>query len=207
MGILCDPRRTPLSISAEDLFSRRDKFFADNKAMKIKGTAIYKKFDRLPITLAEVQEDIDSAREMWLRKVISKTIKNGNGKFTDRDEWAEMDTVQYLQVSEAHAAENREPSRRKERDEVVRQIRQARAEFEQRLNAGAAADGLREAVREAQARREQRRQQAAGDAIHNVVAAVPRCGACNDTGYILDGRMACEFDGCDAYQRTGRGQR
>merc|ERR1711964_439387 len=58
------------------------KFECANKHKKL-----YKKFDKLPITEAEVVENLDAAKALWVRKFIRKT-KRKKHFAADRAEWS-----------------------------------------------------------------------------------------------------------------------
>merc|ERR1712098_21949 len=204
-------RKYSVALSAEDLFNNRTAFYkciscdgtkldgqgAKCQACKETGTRnvpnrglIYKKFQKLPITLTEVQDNIDEARVMWLGKVVFKTLKNG--KFTDRGEWDNEETIDYLQRAERDAAD---VAQRQPAFEAVRaRIQEVRNELE-RIRG-------HEARAHEQQRRRDRASQVAPPAEVDVqpqpvAVDPPVCGACNNTGYILGGMRSCGF--CGSY--------
>lgn len=215
--ILCDPRKYSVALSAEDLFNNRTAFYkciscdgtkldgqgAKCQACKETGTRnvpnrglIYKKFQKLPITLTEVQDNIDEARVMWLGKVIFKTLKNG--KFTNRAEWENEDPdylIRYLREAENHAAD---VAQRQPTFEAVRaRIQEVRNELERLRGHQARAERHR---RRHDGRASQVAPPAEVDVQPQPVAVDPPvCGACNNTGYILGGAQSCGF--CGSYER------
>merc|ERR1711964_14475 len=62
---------------------------------------LYKKFNKLPITLAEVKKNIKAAKEMWVTKFVRKTVLKG-GIALGREEWADRNYA--LSESDAELA-------------------------------------------------------------------------------------------------------
>jgi len=82
--ILCAGGKVTLEMCTPKLLldGAKAKFECANKHKKL-----YKKFDKLPITEAEVNENLDAAKALWVRKFIRKT-KRKKHFAADRAEWS-----------------------------------------------------------------------------------------------------------------------
>merc|ERR1711964_406156 len=82
--ILCQGGKATLADCTPELLleQTKAKFNPSTEQQK----QMYKKFDKLPITKAELDENLDAAKAMWVRKFVRKTKKKGHFA-PKREEW------------------------------------------------------------------------------------------------------------------------
>merc|ERR1711964_673984 len=83
--ILCAGGKATLDTATPEVLiqAAKDKFNCTNGHKNL-----YKKFDKLPITLAEATENIKAAKEMWVTKFVRKTVNKGSFA-PKRTEWTD----------------------------------------------------------------------------------------------------------------------